>query len=154
MLFSHNDKLKMLELAKDETDPPKIFQEYGETPPVNTQPYLPHSPPEDTSVASSKPPPCPRVEAGDAAFQARERNLPDVRLLGADYMLYGVYQDWVHQNSGDHLDGGIVEYSMCQARWKKLVCMPTQLYDATYGKVGKRFVVILSVELDGVCARK
>ena len=37
---------------------------------------------------------------------------------------------------------------------EKLVCMPTQRYDATYGKVGKRFVVILSVELDGFCARK
>ena len=37
---------------------------------------------------------------------------------------------------------------------KKLVCMPTQLYDAPSGKVGKRFVGILSVELDGVCARR
>ena len=137
MLFSHTDKLKMLELAKDETDPPKIFQDYGATPPVNTHPYLPHSPPEDTSVASSKPPPCPHVEAGDAAFQARAGDLPDVRLLGADYMLYGVYQDWVHQNSGDHLYGGIVEYSKWQARWKNLfVCRPndtTQLM----GKLGR-----------------
>ena len=32
--------------------------------------------------------------------------------------------------------------------------MPTQLYDATYEKVRNTFVVILSVELDGVCARK
>ena len=37
---------------------------------------------------------------------------------------------------------------------EKLVCMPTQRYDATPGKFGKRFVVILSVELDGFCARK
>ena len=36
----------------------------------------------------------------------------------------------------------------------KLVCLPTQHYDAYYGKVGKRFVGILSVELDGVRARK
>ena len=32
--------------------------------------------------------------------------------------------------------------------------MPTQRYDAPYGKAGKRFVGILSVELDGVRARK
>ena len=32
--------------------------------------------------------------------------------------------------------------------------MPTQRYDAPSGKVGKRFVGILSVELDGVRARK
>ena len=30
----------------------------------------------------------------------------------------------------------------------KLICMPTQRYDAPSGKVGKRFVGILSVELD------
>ena len=35
----------------------------------------------------------------------------------------------------------------------KLVRMPTQLYDAPSGKVRKRFVVILSVELDGVHSR-
>ena len=36
----------------------------------------------------------------------------------------------------------------------KLVCMPTQCYDAPSGKVGKIFVGILSVELYGVCARR
>ena len=37
---------------------------------------------------------------------------------------------------------------------KQLVCMPTQRYDAPSGKVGKRFLVILSVELDDVRSRK
>ena len=32
--------------------------------------------------------------------------------------------------------------------------MLTQLYDVPYGKVGRRFVEILSVEFDGVRARK
>ena len=36
----------------------------------------------------------------------------------------------------------------------KLICVPTQHYDAPSGKVGKRFLGVLSVELDGVCARK
>ena len=114
-------------------------------PPVNTQLSLSHSPPEDTSIASAKPPPIPYVEAIDAALQAREGDLPENRLLGADYMLYGVYQYWVHQNPGDNLDGGIVEDSKWQARWEKTVCMPTQCYDAPSGKVGRIFVVILSL---------
>ena len=42
----------------------------------------------------------------------------DVRLLVSDYILFGVYQDWVHQSPGNHLDGGITEYGKCQARWK------------------------------------
>ena len=37
---------------------------------------------------------------------------------------------------------------------EKLVCMTTRHYDAPSGKVRKRFVGILSVELDRVCARK
>ena len=37
---------------------------------------------------------------------------------------------------------------------EKLVCMPTQRYDAPSGKVGKKLMGILSVELDRVRARK
>ena len=69
-------------------------------------------------------------------------------------MIYDVYQDWVNQNPGDHLYGGIAEDSKWQARWKNLICIPTQCYDAPSGKVGNRFVGILSAELDWVCARK
>ena len=69
-------------------------------------------------------------------------------------MLCGVYQDWVHQNPGDHLDGGLSEYSKWQAKWEKLIFMTNQRYDAPCGKVGKRFVVILSVELDRVRDRR
>ena len=105
-------------------------------------------------MASAAPPPCPRVEAVDAALKSREGDLPDVRLLGANYMIYGDYQDWVHQNPGDHLGGGIEEDSKWKAWWKKLVCMPTQRSDAPSGKVGKIFVGILSVEIDRFCYRK
>ena len=66
------------------------------------------------------PPPRPRLKASDTALQVREGDLQDVRILGADYMLYGVYQDWVHQNIGDHLYGGIVEDSKWQAHQKNM----------------------------------
>ena len=39
-------------------------------------------------------------------------------------------------------------------RGGKIVCMPTQRYNASSGKVRKIFVGILSVELDGFRARK
>ena len=94
------------------------------------------------------------VEAGNTDLQVQEGDLPDIRLIGANYMLYGVYQDWLHQNSGDHLDGGIEEERKWQAQWEKLVCFPTQCYDSPSRKDGKGFVGILSVELDRVCARK
>ena len=90
VLFSHTNELKILELADAETDPPENHQDNGTMPPVNTQPSPLHSPPEETSLSSDNTPPCPRVEVGDTSLQAREGDLLDVRLLGVDYMLYGV----------------------------------------------------------------
>ena len=120
MIFYHTNKIEITELAKADTNPLENYQYSGAKPPFNTHPSPPHSPPEVTSVASAEPPPHPRVEAGNAAIQAQEGDLPDVRLLGVNYMLYGVYQDWVHQNPGNHLYGGIAEDSKWQARWKKI----------------------------------
>ena len=138
VLLSRTDELKIPNLANAKTDSPGNYQYNGATLPVNTQPSLPYSPLEDTLVASAVPPPRPRVEADNSDLQARDGDLPDVCLLGADYMLYGVYQNWVHQNLGYHLDGVIAEDSKWQARWEKLVFMPTQHYCAPSGKVGKR----------------
>ena len=75
VLFSHTDKLKILELTDAETNQPKNHQDRGATPPVNTQPFLPHTPLEETLVASIEPPPHPHVEAGDAALQACDGDL-------------------------------------------------------------------------------
>ena len=125
VLFSHTDKLKIPELDNSETDPPENHQDNGATLPVNTQPSPPHSPLEDTLVAFVEPPPRPHVEARDAALQAREGELLDFRLLGANYMLYGVYQYWVHQNPGNYLDRRSAEDIKWQAQWKNLfVCLP------------------------------
>ena len=60
----------------------------------------------------------------------------------------------MHQNPGYHLDGGIAEDSKWKTGWKRFVCFPTQRYDAPSGKVGKRFVGLLSAELYGIRARK
>ena len=69
-------------------------------------------------------------------------------------MFYGVYQDWVHQNPKEQLGGVIVDDSKWQARWEHLFYIPAQRYIAPSGKLRKRFVGILYVELDGVCTRK
>ena len=136
VIFSCIDELEILELDNTETDPPENHQDNVATPPVNTQPSLLHSPLEDASVASYAHPPHPRVEFSNAALQAREGDLSYVRLLGADYMLSGVYHVWVHQNSGENLDRGIAEDSKRQTRWNFFVCQPNAM---TYlpGKLAK-----------------
>ena len=105
-------------------------------------------------MAPFVPPPRPCVKAGDATLQAREGDLSDVRLLGDDYMIYGVYHYWVHQNPGDHLDGRITEDGKWQARWGKIFYLRTQRYDVPYRKVRRILFGIISVELYGVCDRK
>ena len=99
VLFSHTNELEIPDLADAETDPPKNHQDNSATPPVNTQSSPPHSPPEDTLVSSSDPSPRPHVEAGNSDLQACKGYLPDVRLLGTNYLVYEVYQYWVHQNT-------------------------------------------------------
>ena len=52
------------------------------------------------------------------------------------------------------MDVGIKEDRKWKAQSEKLVCMPTQCYDAPSEKFGQILVVILSVELDRVRDRK
>ena len=64
------------------------------------------------------------IEVSAAALLVSEGDLPGVRLMAANDALFGVYQDWVHQIPGIHLDGGINEGGKWQARWKNLFVSP------------------------------
>ena len=112
-----------------------------------------HSPLEDTSVALAEPPPRLRVDAGYAALQACAGDLPDVRLLGGNYILFGVYHDWVHQNPENNLDDGTTKYGKGKDRWKVHMYANTTLR-RTIRKFGRIFVGTLYVDLNGVRARK
>ena len=122
-----------------ETDPPENNKYNGATPSVNTHPYPPHSPLEDALVESAAPPSRPRVKAGNAALQAWEGDLLDICLIGTEYMIYGVYQYWVHQNPGDHLDGGIAEDSKWQEWWENLFIFQPNAMKHLPGKSGRYF---------------
>ena len=107
--------------------------------PLGTQSSLPHSSLEYTLVSPDNPPSCPRVKSRDAALQARVGDILYVFLLVVDYILFGVYQDWVHQNLGNYLDGRIKEDGKWKAKWQKTVCMPTHCYNLPYGNLGEDF---------------
>eukprot|EP00978_Attheya_sp_CCMP212_P042445 scaffold258630_cov55-Attheya_sp.AAC.1 len=66
----------------------------------------------------------------------------------------GVYGDYVHQNNGTHLDGEIADDKIWQARWQKLVALPTKRYNAPGGHVGCQFIEVLVDELEGIRKRK
>jgi hypothetical protein len=81
-------------------------------------------------------------------------DLPGVTVTEADRKLMEVYDDYIHQNDGTHLDGGIKDDAMWQENWRKLVVLPPQRYDTPSGPVGRRFVRMLTEELKGIKSRK
>ena len=82
------------------------------------------------------------------------RCVPGYTPTPEDLRLWEVYGDWVHQNPGTHLDGGISEDGRWQGWWRDLAVMPPRRYDASSGKVGRRFVNVLVRELRGMPDRK
>eukprot|EP00978_Attheya_sp_CCMP212_P030174 scaffold109998_cov63-Attheya_sp.AAC.3 len=77
-------------------------------------------------------------------------DLPNQVPTDTDRKLMGVYGDYVHQNDGTHLDGGIAYDKIWQARWQKLVALPIKRYDAPGGHVGRQFIEVLADELEGI----
>ena len=81
-------------------------------------------------VTTDKNPLRPRV---DVTRQAITEDHPEVRLKAAENAIFSISQGWVHQNTGNHLDGRIKEDGKWQDRRRKLVCFPTQRYNVPSG---------------------
>ena len=88
-------------------------------------------------------------DASNASRLVSEGNLPGYRLTAADDKLFGIYEDWLHQNFVTRLWGGVKNYDKWQQSWKKIIS-PTQHYDVPSGRVGKWFVAALAVVLGGI----
>ena len=117
-LFTQPDELDPKELANDGTTMDENHQYNGASPRNVTQPSLSKSPLTYTLVATDEPLPHPCVEDSDATRLSRMEDLPEVLLKVADDELYRVYQNWVHQDPGNNLDGGIKEDGKWKSRWK------------------------------------
>ena len=61
----------------------------------------------DDPDALDSPPQSFQEDASDTDHIASVGNLPGESLIDANANILGVYQDWVHQNHGTHLDGRI-----------------------------------------------
>jgi hypothetical protein len=81
-------------------------------------------------------------------------DLPGAIISDADLQLYEVFGDYVHQNSGQHLDGGIADDELWQNYWRRLIVYHSLTYDAPSGAVGRRFIDMLAVILEGLISRK
>ena len=93
----------------------------GEMSPLLTQPPSQYSPPvddPDAPEAPESPPPVPPEYTSNANLLESEGD-PERDCPTADNdKLFGVYQDWMHQNPGTHLDCRIDEDGKWQKIWK------------------------------------
>ena len=109
-------------------------------PPLSTQPFLLYSPPLDTPEALDTTLSRICVDESTNACLKSKGNLPGVCLTAANDVLFGVYQDWVHQNPGIHLDGEINEDVKWQARWENLFVFPPNATMYHLAGLGKGFL--------------
>ena len=122
-IFTYHNEFKPTELADEDTTPAENNKKNGSIMPHGTQPSLSHSPLTDYSVPLEPPSLLHRVNDTTAACLSSMANHPEVHLKAAENTIFSVYQDWVHQNPGTQLDGGINKYGKWKDRWKNLsVC--------------------------------
>ncbi len=72
----------------------------------------------------------------------------------ADRKLRAVYGDTIHRNNGRHLNGGIADDQIWQARYDAVVANPHQLYLPPQGKIRAEVVSLMASKLRGVRGRK
>jgi hypothetical protein len=81
-------------------------------------------------------------------------DLSGATILAVDIKLMKVFGDYIHQNDGTHLDGGIEEDDAWQGQCSQLIALLSQHYDAPSGALGQNFICLLTKELEGICCRK
>ena len=96
-----------MELADGKTTPEENQQYNGTFPMYVTHPSLLKSPLIDALVAPEDSPLRPCIDTSDAPCLAITADHPKVCLKAAYNALFEVEQDWVQQNPGNNLDGGI-----------------------------------------------
>ena len=105
-LFNQTHKINSTELAGVETTPSKTLRKNGMTPPILTHPTPPNSPlvyvPEALAFPLVRT--CADADTSATVGLASESNLEGVCLTATANALFGVYQDWVHQNPTTHLN--------------------------------------------------
>ena len=81
-------------------------------------------------------------------------DLPDYVPTEADWRLDEVLGDHIHDNDGSHLDGGISDDALWQARHRLLTAFPSRQYAPPSCRVGKNIIAQFRHELEGSCLHK
>ena len=88
----------------------------------------------DPPAADTRQSPSPTTQASD---------LPGATISPANRRLDTVYGDHIHDNPGEHLDGGIEDDGFWQDSYRRLVALPNSQYNVPKRAVGKDVITTL-----------
>ena len=77
-------------------------------------------------------------------------DLPGAIISPANRRLDAVYGDHVHDNPGEHLDGGIEDDGVWQDFYRRLITMPNKQYNVPKRAVGNDFILTLAQFFDDI----
>ena len=116
MIFDQNNEINPTVLVEEEATYIETPKENGEALPILNQLTSQNSPPIDAPDALDSPPPGVQEDASDTCCLESVDNLPGESLTAIDGKIFGIYQDWFHQNTLTHLYGRIEEDGKWQER--------------------------------------
>ncbi|KAI2493422.1 hypothetical protein MHU86_21121 [Fragilaria crotonensis] len=96
----------------------------------------------------------PEATPGPAVTPDAGADLPGYFVTAADRLLDDALGDHVHDNDGTHLHGDYSDDALWQRRWRRMAQIATTRYQAPAGRVGRRFLAILTSEFRGVRERR
>ena len=109
--------------------------------------------PSEEKKSSSPPPTILKVDPPSLLIQ--EGDLDGYEITSMDKKIANVFEgNFIRNNDGTQLDGGISDDSIWQTRFRSLVILPLQQYDLPRGPTGNLFVLLLVSENEGVIDRK
>ena len=96
-----------------------------------------------------------RLNPPPKVLYIKKEDLVDYKTTHMEIKLAQLFDgEYVRNNDGTHLDGGIVDDKICQLRYKRIIVYPLSQYGLPFGTVGRLSVRKFSDELDGVLERK
>ena len=111
VIFNQDNELDPAKLVEEEANQAETPLYNGGTPPLLNRSTSQSLPLIDSPNAPDSHPPGVCKDMNDAAYLESVGDFTSESLTDANDKILGVYQDWVHQNIGMHLDGGIEEDS-------------------------------------------
>ena len=128
-------------------EPERVLANSDENPPPNPTAPTPDPPPvpENSFAADADAPPSLAEFAPEIGA-----DFPDFIPTTADGLLKSVYGDYPHHNPGTHLHGDIDDDAKWQRYHQRLTAITPNQYDLPKGRVGKRFIILMTKEWDGV----